>query len=286
MALPIPDLDTMEAAEVAADDKIIIDDTSADETKTIEVGKLLGLPTVGWTSAGETWSYSSWSSTTRIGVIVVPSDATTKYTPGMRIQITQSTGGTKYGIIHAVGSTSLSVFFPIGTTLNNETISTPYYSVHKVPYGFNADPSKWQLTFTDATDAVFTASPNGSSWYNKSDHILVVGVGAWELRLSGSSRFGRSAGGTGASLLETLSSSTSSESDPELTGGGQFTVTFSSGGTGTYTPAAMVYTKKYVLLATQTTYNVLLKALQGGTTLQTQGASLMQTTIKATSAYL
>lgn len=146
MALPIPDLDTMTAAEVAADDKIIIDDTSADETKTIEVGELLGLPDLGWTPAGETWSFVSWNSTTKIGVMQVPSDATTKYSVGMWVRIVQATGGTKIGKITAVTSTSISVNFFNLYSLINETITTPFYSPLAQPYGAPSIP----VTYTDA----------------------------------------------------------------------------------------------------------------------------------------
>lgn len=134
MALPIPDLDTMEAAEVASDDKLIIEDTSADETKIIDVGKLLGLPSVGWTAAGETWSFVSWNSTTKIGVIQVPTDATTKYAIDNFVRFVQSTGGTKYGRILSLTSTQLTVWLP-NYTLNNEAITVPNYSPLASPIG-------------------------------------------------------------------------------------------------------------------------------------------------------
>lgn len=145
MARPIPDLDEMTAAEVATDDSLIIDDTSAGETKRIPVGEMLGIPNLGWTATGETWSFSSFSSTTRFAVITVPSDATAKYSVGMWVRITQVTGGTKFGMITAVTSTTITVNM-FGYTLNNEAISTPYYSPLSTPYGAPALPYK----FTDA----------------------------------------------------------------------------------------------------------------------------------------
>ena len=136
MARPIPDMDQMTAAEVATDDSIIIDDTSAGETKRIPVGDLLGLPKMGWVAAGQVWTFSSFNSSTRIGVATVPSNATTKYSVGMRIQFTQSTGGTKYGFVVAVTSTTISIFFGLSVTFNNEAISTPYYSTEYMPFGY------------------------------------------------------------------------------------------------------------------------------------------------------
>lgn len=166
-----------ELTSLASDDYLLVLDSSANIAKKITVANAFGIPDYGWTTTGETWTYSSWSSTTRIGVITVPTDATTKYTPGMRIRISQSTGGTKYGIIHAVTSTTLSVFFPSGTTLNNETISTPYYSSLKTPFGFDADPTNWKLEIQDSNNR----APTASSTYVSFTTALTVGIGAWNM---------------------------------------------------------------------------------------------------------
>lgn len=134
MARPIPDLDPMTAAEVASDDSIIIDDTSAGETKRIPVGQLLGLPSVGWTAAGEVWSFVSWNSTTKIGVVQVPTDATIKYAVDNFVRFSQATGGTKYGRILSRTATQLTLWMPLHT-LTNETITAPNYSPLATPIG-------------------------------------------------------------------------------------------------------------------------------------------------------
>lgn len=123
-----------ELTTLANDDYLLVLDSSANIAKKITVGNAFGIPDFGWTAAGETWTFSSYSSTTKLGVVTVPSDATTKYNKGMRIKITQSTGGIKYGEIYSVTSTSLSIFFDT-YTLNNETISTPSYSSLYAPLG-------------------------------------------------------------------------------------------------------------------------------------------------------
>lgn len=137
----------------------------------------------GWQDANESWSYSSWTSGTRIGEITVPTDATTKYSNGMRIRIVQSTGGTKCGIIHKVVATTLTVFFPSGTTLNNEAISSPYYSGIKIPFGFNTDSTAWTLTLTDTT-LRDQATPTSGVWYNVGSLSLAVGIGLWDVALN------------------------------------------------------------------------------------------------------
>lgn len=131
---------------VAQDDYLTIVDTSAGQSKRVSVKNLTGLPDVGWTATGESWSFSSWNSTTRIGVVTVPTDATTKYSVGMWIRIAQTTGGTKYGMINAVTATTLTINFFSIYTLNNEAITSPVYSPLAQPYGAPGLP----LESTDA----------------------------------------------------------------------------------------------------------------------------------------
>lgn len=207
MARPIPDMDQMTAAEVATDDSIIIDDTSAGETKRINVGDLVGLPLVGWTAAGEVHTFVSWDATRRIGVITVPSNATLKYQRGNRYRLTQSTGGTKYGIIVAITTTQLTVHFPSGVTLNNETITNPYYSPLDSPIGFPKEKSLWMLSF-EATATTAQNSPTGTLWYNTGSGLLNLGPGSWHVR--GRPAFQISSGGT--ELVTGLSTSSSSAS--------------------------------------------------------------------------
>jgi hypothetical protein len=82
----------------------------------------------GWLDVAETWAFSSWNSTTNVGVFTVPTDATTKYSVGMFVRISQTTGGTKYGKILSITSTTVTVWMP-GYTLNNETVLTAFFTV-------------------------------------------------------------------------------------------------------------------------------------------------------------
>lgn len=277
-ALP-PNTEGLQGADV-----LPMHNDSSDDTEKVSIEQIR--THITWTPAEETWSYSSWSSTTRIGIITVPTDATTKYSAGMRVVFSQSTGGTKYGIIVAVSATTLTVFFPSGTTFNNETISSPQWSTVKVPFGFNPDPSVWSLSLVDSTDRTINASPDGSSWYNNASLVLTIGIGAWRLYGNALARFTRSAGGTGASLQGALSTSTSSVSDSELVAAAQLIVTFSTGGTGTYTATGPLPIVKNIVLAAQTTYNFIFKAGQAGSALQVQGSTLQPTIIRATCNYL
>lgn len=168
-----------ELTSLASNDYLIVLDSSANIAKKISVANAFGVPETTWTASGETWTFSSWNSTTRIGVVTVPSDATTKYQAGNRIKISQTTGGTKYGIIHAVTSTTLSIFFPTGTTLNNETINTPFWSALDSPKGFDKDPDLWTVV-TRKTTRTTQSSVSLNTWYNVGGS-LTVGIGEWLL---------------------------------------------------------------------------------------------------------
>lgn len=152
-----------ELTTAAPDDYIVIVDTSTGTTKKITVKNLTGLPDFGWTATGESWSFSSYSSTTKLGVITVPSDATTKYTAGMLIRISQSTGGVKYGRIMSVTSTTLSVYFG-SYTLNNEAISSPVYSDAKAPLGAPASITKDISENSDSATVATTESTTSGSF--------------------------------------------------------------------------------------------------------------------------
>ena len=172
-----------ELTSLASNDYIVVLDSSANIAKKITVANAFGVPEATWTATGETWVYASWTAGTRTGTITVPTNATTKYQAGMRIKISQSTGGTKYGIIHKVEATLLTVFFPVGTTLNNETISTPYYSSLKVPFGFDANPTNWTLQVVESGSSTTVSNPNaitGGTW-NATGISLAVPIGVWRM---------------------------------------------------------------------------------------------------------
>lgn len=257
---------------VSTDLEVPFHNPSSGDTEKADLGDLVGFPEYGW-SAAVTWSYSSWSSTTRIGVITVPNGATSIYSPRMRIKITQSTGGTKYGIIVAVAATSLTVFFPSGTTLNNEAISTPFYSSVAIPFGFPANPTLWQLILTDAN----VRSTSNTSLTSMSI-ALDVGIGAWRMSLRAYLSFTTTANSRYGKM--TLSSDGSTETNTALSIGigGQ-----DSGGMAV---RAGDYAEETVLLAAQTSWVVMAVCNGAGVTVGTYPNSWIPTVIKAVCAYL
>lgn len=162
-----------ELTSLASDDYLVVLDSSANIAKKITVANAFGIPELGFTAAGESWTFSSWNSTTKIGVITVPSNATLKYAKGMWIKITQSTGGTKYGYIVALTSTSLTVNFFNLYTLNNEAITSPSYSIAHQPLGTPSLP----VIYTDAAGWKVVDFGRFKEWWSYTDKNVSVSGG-------------------------------------------------------------------------------------------------------------
>lgn len=111
----------------------------------------------GWTPAAGTWTYASATT------ITVPSGATSKYSVGDKVKLTQS-GSVKYFYIVTVASTLLTVTGGSDYTVANTTISNPYTSKAETPLGhpcrFNWTTSWTNLTVGNAVDTS-TFSMNG-----------------------------------------------------------------------------------------------------------------------------
>ena len=172
-------------------------------------------PSSGWLAAEETWTYASSDSPTF--TFTVPGDNSTKYYPGMRIKLTQTT--VKYFIITKVvyssPNTTVTVYGGTDYTLANEAIIYPYYSSAKAPAGFPLDPAKWTVTFTDSTKRE-QATPTASTWYNLGSLSVAVPIGAWRVRSKILAQVNKS-DGAWVDLSVTISTGNNNESTPELT---------------------------------------------------------------------
>ena len=175
----------------------------------------------GWKPASETWTYSSVDDPT--GVITVPSDATTKYSVGMRISFVNG-GNTIYGIITAVTSTTITFLHEIDPTdsqalylMANSAITVPRYSSQKIPFGFDTNPSKWTIESTDTT-LRSQVNPTVNTWYNLGSFKLDVPIGSFNLVYYSDIQWNGSVNNTFQDSNVTLSTSNSSESDADFSG--------------------------------------------------------------------
>jgi len=260
-----------ELTTLASDDYLVVLDSSANIAKKITIANAFGIADFGWTASGESWTYASWSATTRIGTITVPTDATTKYYEGMRIKITQATGGTKYGIIHDVAATLLTVFFPSGTTFNNEAITSPFYSIGDTPLGFPKSITFWQLTAEKVATSA-QASPTNSTWYNLGSFSLTVGKGAWLIEALFAYQI------VSIEINTTLSTANNTVGSQALTNRDYE----SGGGTRLHT----CYRSEYKDHTGDVTYYMNAMSSTSATTMDTRGASGHAAFIRATSKYL
>lgn len=170
-----------------ADDAVTTDDdkflTSNSAGTTVltpasNINKYLGN---GWTIATDTWSYSSYSSATNIGVITTTAGANTRYTIGMKVKFSQPTLGLKYGFITTVNSSSIEVSFVGGTVLSNEAITLPFYSVANAPFGYPTESPVITTGYSDVGTAPNTVTHNGNRSYdlvfNSVDYTSVLSPG-------------------------------------------------------------------------------------------------------------
>src|SRR5574344_2269433 len=112
----------------------------------------------GWyqTGVSPTFTYSSWDSTTKTGVVNSNLDLTPYLSVGMKVKFTQNSA-IKYAFITAITSKQLTLFLGTDYSLNNSAISNSYYSMLKTPYGFPLNPDKWSVVYFNTTNIGPTA---------------------------------------------------------------------------------------------------------------------------------
>lgn len=231
----------------------------------------------GWNPADESWSYASADAPTY--VITVPTDATTKYSPGMRIQLTQPTDGVKYFIVTAVAATTLTVYGGTDYDLDNEAITSPNYSIQKAPFGFPLDPDKWSIVTSDSSNNT-VSSPTAGTWYNTGAITIDIPIGIWHTSY-GVNLVSSKATATDVSVQATLSTANNSESDDEFTG--WVGVVAGSATIGVY---GNIGREKVLNLSTKDTYYLNIMSVSSPINIIIRGVDGGATTIRAISAYL
>lgn len=210
----------------------------------------------GWTAAGETWTYASADDPT-FTFTVAGVDLTTKYYPGMRIKLTQTTA--KYFIITKVAfstDTTITVYGGTDYDLADATITNPYYSVAKAPAGFPLDPAKWTVEASSTTNAT-QATPTANTWYNLGGSIAIP-LGIWEVEYH-AALYADIASGTTTDAYSTLSTANNSESDVDFTN-----VNLLISGSAANTTRTSTYRRKVLTLAAKATYYLNAKTSRTG----------------------
>lgn len=173
----------------------------------------ISVTTDGWITAGETWTYASADDPTF--TFTITGDKSTKYYPGMRIKLTQTSE--KFFIITKVAvstDTTITVYGGTDYDLANAAITDPYYSNAKAPAGFPLDPAKWTVTATDSTDRS-QSNPVSLTWYNLGSFSVNIPIGSWDVDYTVCLQI--SEGTSAACIVQTaLSTANNSASDTGL----------------------------------------------------------------------
>lgn len=245
------------------------------------------LASLGWINADETWTYASADDPTY--TFTVPTDLTGKYAVGMRIKLTQSTGGTKYFIITKVAygapNTTVTIYGGTDYNLENEAISSPFYSIAKAPLGFPLDPTKWTVRVTNA-NFYTQADPTADAWYNLNAGLAItIPIGVWYARYQVNAGEAH-AGVATIDVATTLSTANNSESDADWTARAYWQTT------GAYEKYhdLTFYRSKAIVVASKTAYYLNTSASNGGAGFTIYNGSYANdrspTILEAVSAYL
>lgn len=233
----------------------------------------------GWVdvSATQTWTYASADSPTY--TFTISGDQTAIFTPGTRLQLTQTT--VKYFIVTAVsvaaGVTTVTIYGGVNYTLANAAISVNSYSHMKGPASFPLDPSGWTVKVTDTSDRA-QASPVSGTVYNLGSLTITFPIGAWHVDFQVLLDFNRAAGGPSFGR-SALSTSASSISDAELEAG--------SWAVDSGTPRSISQTNRHKILVftTKTQYFLVATMNTTGLSIDFRG-DLSTTVMRAICAYL
>jgi len=271
-------------ANLKATIKTYYDSVTATLTNKTLTSPLFGGTVDGWIASGETWTYASVDDPT--GVITVPTDATDKYSVGMKLSLVNG-GNTIYGIITVVTSTTITFLHEINPAdsealhlMANSAITVPRYSTQKAPLGFPLDPDKWEITVTDSSYKSGTATQN--LWSNISQLNIVIPIGIWQVRQKLTFYVSRTTNGI-VDCYYTLSTGNNTETNTVSTARTYARATTD----GSRTESGDTIINSFLLSATsKTTYYTNIKTAQSGVASIAMDGASVPSLITAVCAYL
>lgn len=242
---------TEESSPDTTNDMLLIRDATDGSLKKIAPDNLGagggGASANGWTALGQTLAYGSADDPTYTATCTGV-DLTSTLSVGMKLRVSQSTGGTKYFIITAIAfstDTTITLYGGTDYNLENEAISSPNYSVSRAPYGFPLDPTKWTVEVTDTTVRT-QSSPTQNAWYNLGSVSISIPIGVW--RTIYRVALGLTEGvATMIEVRATLSTANNTESDSDFT-------TMTRTGIASRDIFTSVTTEKSLAIAAKTSY--------------------------------
>lgn len=233
----------------------------------------------GWADALSVWTYTSYDSDVRTGVVATASDESGHIQLGDRLTFTQSVDGIKYAIVTAITSSAITFFMYEGDDLDNATITLPKFSHQKNPYGFDIDVTKWTVEATSTSLAEQT-TPTSGTWYNLGSIDIDIPIGVW-IAYYETSGGARQVNTNDVDYFITLSTANNSESDSANT-----CYTRNSGGTNSnYKSYNSFYKRIPLTLTTKDTFYLNAKTTNTANSIYFFGLDA-DTIIRAECAYL
>lgn len=183
-ALNIVDADISGGAAIAKSKLAALNIANADVVAGAAIdNSKLALPD-GWYPISETLTFGaadapSYTATT-------PSDVTAKYPVGAKIKLTHA-AATKYFIVtasaFAAGSTTLTLYGGTDYALAAGAITAPFFSIHRAPFGFPLNPTKWTVEVS-LTVSNSQAAAVAGTWYNIGALSIFIPIGVWHVHYS------------------------------------------------------------------------------------------------------
>jgi len=201
--------------------------SAADDTiqKALETLDELNVSSVlagdGWVSSGLSFSYISYDSTHKLGVIrVTGSDVTGTFSVGMKLRLSQPTDGVKYAFIHKVeftgGNTDFTIWLGTDYDLDSEAVNTVSYSGFRAPYLFPMQKDKWTVEVSDVSQQV-VSSVASFVWVNPGSTSIDIPLGLWDVEYFVIVEGDSNSSTNTLQVQATLSTANNSESDVDFT---------------------------------------------------------------------
>jgi hypothetical protein len=186
-------------------------------------------PSQGWIKPPLTFSYASANDPQY--VVTVSGDHENVFLKGMRVRLTDNST-TKYFIItdssYTGPNTEIVLYGGTDYDLSGGAITNVYISSDRFPYDFPNDPNKWTVKVT-STIEVSQNNPSAGTWYNLGSLSIDIPVGSWNVSFKVICQVDdTSADNTGRQHV-TLSTTTNSETDAEMSASHMFSLSGQSG---------------------------------------------------------
>lgn len=236
----------------------------------------------GWIDAEEIWTYASADAPTF--TFTISGDKTSKYQPGKKIKLTQTT--VKYFVItkveYSAPNTTITIYGGTDYILANAAITSPFWTNEHSPTGFPMDKTKWRVRVVYSSDAIQAPASPGV-WYNPGTQGITIPIGSWRIWWDAAVQGVKTTTtATSVGIRATLSTTNNSETDTEMTASLLFPLPASMTNS---TGRGMVHRERLLNLSVKTPYFLNINTGGGADSISFVG-SAVPTTLVVECAYI